>query len=234
MAGLGLASLRMRVLVVEDERAIADFVGRGLESEGFAVTCVHDGTDGEALALTGRFDLLILDLMLPGRTGMEILDAFRRTDSVTPVILLTAKADIPDRVAGLDGGASDYVTKPFAFEELAARVRAHLRQPGQETATILKVGGLELNLLRRTVSRDGNPITLSAREFELLSFLMRHPGQVLSREQLLNGVWGYDYDPGTNVVGVYIAYLRRKLAVEGADDLIETLRSVGYRLREEA
>ena len=222
----------MRILVVEDERAIADFVGRGLESEGYAVTCVHDGEEGEALALTGRFDLLVLDLMLPGRTGMEILAAFRASDPETPVILLTARAEVSDRVAGLDGGATDYVTKPFAFEELAARVRAHLRRPGQETATELKSGSLELNLLKRSVSREGREVHLSAREFDLLAFLMRHPGQVLSREQLLNGVWGYDYDPGTNVVGVYIAYLRRKLAVDGLEDPIETLRSVGYRLRE--
>jgi len=184
--------------------------------------------------MSGRFDLLILDLMLPGRTGMEILRTFRRNDSSTPVILLTAKREIPDRVAGLDGGATDYVTKPFAFEELAARVRTHLRQPGQQTATELKVGGIELNLLKRTASRDGEAVSLSAREFDLLSYLMRHPGQVLSKEQLLNGVWGYDYDPGTNVVGVYVAYLRRKLAVEGKPDPIETLRSVGYRLREDS
>ena len=224
----------MRILLVEDERAIADFVSKGLESEGFAVTCVHDGSEGEALALTGRFDLLILDLMLPGRTGMEILDAFRKTETVTPVILLTAKADVPDRVSGLDAGANDYVTKPFAFEELAARVRAHLRKPDQVIATNLTTGSLELDLLKRTVSRDGILINLSAREFDLLSFLMRHPGQVLSREQLLNGVWGYNYDPGTNVVGVYIAYLRKKLVIEGAPDPIETLRSAGYRLREES
>ena len=222
----------MRILVVEDERGIADFVSRGLESEGYAVTCVHDGTDGEALALTGRFDLIVLDRMLPGRTGMEILETFRGSDSGTPVIMLTAKAEISDRVEGLDGGATDYMTKPFAFEELVARVRAHLRQPGQETSTELNVNGIEMNLLKRTVSRDGNEINLSAREFDLLAFLMRHPGQVLSREQLLSGVWAYDYDPGTNVVGVYIAYLRRKLAIDGEPDPIETLRSVGYRLRE--
>jgi DNA-binding response OmpR family regulator len=223
----------MRILVVEDERAIADFVGRGLESEGYAVTCVHDGAEGEALALTGRFDLLVLDLMLPGRTGMEILQSFRVADRETPVILLTARAEVSDRVAGLDSGATDYVTKPFAFEELAARIRTHLRRPGQEKPTALKVGSLEINLLKRSVSRGGLDIRLSAREFDLLAFLMRHPGQVLSREQLLNGVWGYDYDPGTNVVGVYIAYLRRKLSVDGLEDPIETLRSVGYRLLEE-
>jgi DNA-binding response OmpR family regulator len=222
----------MRILVVEDERSIADFVGRGLEAEGYAVTCVHDGESGEALALSGRFDLLVLDLMLPGRTGMEILASFRGSDPATPVILLTARAEVSDRVAGLDGGATDYVTKPFAFEELAARVRAHLRNPGQEKPTELDAGDLKLNLLKRTVSRGGTEIRLSAREFDLLAFLMRHPGQVLSREQLLNGVWGYDYDPGTNVVGVYIAYLRRKLAIDGREDPIETMRSVGYRLRE--
>jgi DNA-binding response OmpR family regulator len=135
-------------------------------------------------------------------------------------------------VAGLDAGATDYVTKPFAFEELAARIRAHLRRPDQGDATELEVGDLRLNLLKRTVHRAGEEVHLSAREFDLLAYLMRHPGQVLSREQLLNGVWGYDYDPGTNVVGVYIAYLRRKLAVRGLPDPIETLRSVGYRLAE--
>ena len=222
----------MRILLVEDERAIADFVARGLEAEGYAVTCVHDGESGEALALTGRFDLLVLDVMLPGRSGTEILREVRKADGQVPVILLTARAEVEDRVSGLDAGATDYVTKPFAFEELAARIRAHLRRPDQESPTELEVGELRLDLLKRTVHRAGSEIHLSAREFDLLAYLMRHPGQVLSREQLLNGVWGYDYDPGTNVVGVYIAYLRRKLAVQGMSDPIETLRSVGYRLTE--
>ena len=177
----------MRILVVEDERAIADFISRGLEAEGYAVTCVEDGIDGETLARTGRFDLILLDIMLPGRDGLEVLSNLRREDGDTPVILLTAKGEVEDRVAGLDTGANDYIPKPFAFEELVARVRAHLRRPGQ----------------------------------------------VLSREQLLNGVWGYDHDPGTNIVGVYIAYLRRKLAIDGEIDPIETLRSVGYRLRDD-
>lgn len=224
----------MRVLVVEDERAIADFLSRGLESEGYAVTCVHDGDEGAALAMTGRFDLLILDLMLPGRSGMDLLRGFRAADTETPVILLTARSGVSDRVAGLDGGATDYVTKPFAFEELAARIRAHLRTPGQGETTELTVGSIELDLLKRIVKRDGEKVHLSAREFDLLAYMMRHPGQVLSREQLLSGVWGYDYDPGTNVVGVYIAYLRRKLTANGRSDPIETLRSVGYRLLETA
>ena len=218
--------------MVEDEHAIADFIGRGLESEGYSVTCVGDGIEGEALAMTGRFDLLVLDWMLPGRSGLEILGTFRKGDRSTPVILLTARSEVEDRVRGLDGGATDYVTKPFAFEELVARVRAHLRQPGQETSSGLTVGDIDLDLLKRRVTRSGKEVALSAREFELLAFLMRHPGQVLSREQLLNGVWGYDYDPGTNIVGVYVAYLRKKLTFDDLPDPIETIRSAGYRLRE--
>ena len=218
--------------MVEDEAAIADFLERGLESEGYSVTAVPEGRLGLAEARSGNFDLLILDLMLPGMTGMEILKEFRREDRTTPVILLTARAEVEDRVAGLDAGATDYVPKPFAFEELAARVRAHLRSPGQAEATVLSVGGIEMDLLKRTVVRDGQAVNLSAREFDLLAYMMRHPGQALSREQLLSGVWGYDYDPGTNVVGVYIQYLRKKLTAGGSPDPIETLRSVGYRLRE--
>ncbi|MFM8791089.1 MAG: response regulator transcription factor [Solirubrobacterales bacterium] len=222
----------MRILVVEDEAAIADFLERGLESEGYSVTVASEGPDGLIEARSGKFDLLILDLMLPGMSGIEILKAFREGDGTTPVILLTARTAVEDRVEGLDAGATDYIPKPFAFEELAARVRAHLRRPDQGEATTLTVGDIELDLLKRTVTRGGREVNLSAREFDLLAYMMRHPGQVLSREQLLSGVWGYDYDPGTNVVGVYIQYLRRKLNVDDLPDPIETLRSVGYRLRE--
>jgi len=223
----------VRILVVEDEAAISDFLERGLESEGYAVSVVADGNSGLAEARSGDFDLLILDLMLPGIDGLEVLRRFREADGATPVILLTARDGVEDRVAGLDAGATDYVPKPFAFEELAARVRAHLRQPGQAEATVLGVGGIEMDLLKRSVKRAGREVNLSAREFDLLAYLMRHPGQVMSREQILSGVWGYDYDPGTNVVGVYIQYLRKKLAQDDLPDPIETLRSVGYRLREE-
>lgn len=223
----------MRILVVEDEAAIADFLERGLEAEGYSVTVASEGPDGLVEARSGSFDLLILDLMLPGMSGIEILKSFRKVDGTTPVILLTARTAVEDRVEGLDAGATDYIPKPFAFEELAARVRAHLRRPDQGEATTLTVGDIELNLLKRTVTRGGQEVNLSAREFDLLAYMMRHPGQVLSREQLLSGVWGYDYDPGTNVVGVYIQYLRRKLNVDDLPDPIETLRSVGYRLREE-
>lgn len=222
----------MRILVVEDEAAIADFLERGLEAEGYSVTVAPEGIQGLAEARSGNFDLLILDLMLPGLPGIDILREFRRNDGTTPVILLTARTAVEDRVEGLDSGATDYVPKPFSFEELAARVRAHLRRPDQKEATNLSVGDIELDLLKRTVTRDGHEVNLSAREFDLLAYMMRHPGQALSREQLLSGVWGYDYDPGTNVVGVYIQYLRKKLTLEGMTDPIETLRSVGYRLRE--
>lgn len=223
----------MRILVVEDEAAIADFLERGLEAEGYSVTVASEGPDGLVEARSGNFDLLILDLMLPGMSGIEILKSFRKVDGTTPVILLTARTAVEDRVEGLDAGATDYIPKPFAFEELAARVRAHLRRPDQGEATTLTVGDIELNLLKRTVTRGEQEVNLSAREFDLLAYMMRHPGQVLSREQLLSGVWGYDYDPGTNVVGVYIQYLRRKLNIDDLPDPIETLRSVGYRLREE-
>ena len=219
--------------MVEDEAAIADFLERGLEAEGYSVTVAPEGNQGLAEARSGNFDLLILDLMLPGMSGIEILRSFRKDDGTTPVILLTARTAVEDRVEGLDAGATDYVPKPFSFEELSARVRAHLRRPDQKETTNLSVGSIELDLLKRTVTRDGREVNLSAREFDLLAYMMRHPGQALSREQLLSGVWGYDYDPGTNVVGVYIQYLRKKLAQDGLPDPIETLRSVGYRLREE-
>ena len=219
--------------MVEDEAAIADFLERGLEAEGYSVTVAPEGNQGLAEARSGNFDLLILDLMLPGMSGIEILRSFRQDNGTTPVILLTARTAVEDRVEGLDAGATDYVPKPFSFEELSARVRAHLRRPEQKETTNLSVGSIELDLLKRTVTRDGREVNLSAREFDLLAYMMRHPGQALSREQLLSGVWGYDYDPGTNVVGVYIQYLRKKLAQDGLPDPIETLRSVGYRLREE-
>ncbi|MFM8890000.1 MAG: response regulator transcription factor, partial [Solirubrobacterales bacterium] len=173
----------MRILVVEDEAAIADFLERGLESEGYSVTVASEGPDGLIEARSGKFELLILDLMLPGMSGIEILKAFREGDGTTPVILLTARTAVEDRVEGLDAGATDYIPKPFAFEELAARVRAHLRRPDQGEATTLTVGDIELDLLKRTVTRGGREVNLSAREFDLLAYMMRHPGQVLSREQ---------------------------------------------------
>jgi DNA-binding response OmpR family regulator len=222
----------VRILVVEDEPAIADFVQRGLRAEGHQVEVVHDGISGQERALAPGIDLLVLDRMLPGRDGLEVLRAVRAQKPALPVILLTARAEVADRVEGLDAGATDYVSKPFAFEELAARVRAHLRAPVQAKATELTAGGIHVDLLSREVTRDGQQIHLSAKEFELLAHFLRHPNQVLSREQLLSAVWGYDFDPQTNIVEVYVGYLRRKLALPSSPAPIQTLRSVGYRLRD--
>jgi two-component system OmpR family response regulator len=221
----------MRILIVEDETGIADFLRRGLESEGYAVTWVADGEEGEAEALSGAFDLVLLDLMLPGRDGLEVLATVRRSLPALPVILLTARGQVEDRVRGLDRGATDYVTKPFSFDELAARVRAHLRHSEQDPDTRLEVGDISIDLLRRRVIREGVEIRLSATEFDLLAYFARNHDSVLDRRRILKAVWGYDFDPQTNVLGVYVGYLRRKLALSGRPAPIETIRSVGYRLR---
>jgi len=220
----------MQILVVEDETAIADFVQRGLESEGYGVTCAYDGDEGERRALAKGVDLVVLDLMLPGKDGLSVLRSIRREKPALPVIVLTARDAVDDKVAGLDSGATDYMTKPFAFDELTARIRAHLRRPTNGEPTELGAAGIHVDLLSRAVTLHGEAIHLSAREFELLAYFLRHPNQVLSREQILSAVWGYDFDPGTNVVEVYVGYLRRKLATDRMPAPIETLRSVGYRL----
>lgn len=220
----------MVVLLIEDEPAIADFLRRGLEDEGYTVISEADGIAGERRALREDIDLVILDRMLPGLEGLEVLESIRRAKPGLPVIVLTARGEVSERVEGLDRGATDYVPKPFSFEELAARVRTHLRQPDEAGATQLRASGIRLNLVTRAAERDGVPVRLSTREFELLAYLMRHPGQVLSREQILRAVWDYDHDPGTNVVQVYVGYLRRRLALPGRPAPIETVRSAGYRL----
>jgi DNA-binding response OmpR family regulator len=221
----------MRILVVEDETAIADFVQRGLEAEGYSVTCAYDGLDAERQALGSDVDLVVLDLMLPGRDGLSVLARIRDRKPSLPVVVLTARDAVEDKVAGLDGGATDYVTKPFSFDELTARIRAHLRRPtGQAESTVLEAAGIHMDLLSRDVIVGSRTVHLSAREFDLLAYFMRHPNQVLSREQILSAVWGYDFDPGTNVVEVYVGYLRRKLGTRGRSAPIETMRSVGYRL----
>lgn len=221
----------MRILVIEDERTLAGFVEQSLRAEGHAVTVVHDGESGEAAALTGDYALVLLDLALPRKDGLEVLSAIRARLPDLPVIVLTALGAVEQKVAGLDRGANDYVTKPFSFEELLARVRAQLRSPGQREASALEAAGLRMDLRTRRVERDGHEVELTAREFELLAYLMRHPDQVLSREQILNAVWGFDFDPGTKVLEVYVGYLRRKLAGVDGSDPIETVRNVGYRLR---
>jgi DNA-binding response OmpR family regulator len=223
----------MRILIVEDERTLAGFMAKALEAEGYAVTVVHDGITGEAEARSGDYALVLLDVLLPGQSGLDVLEAVRSDKPQLPVILLTARGAIEQRVEGLDRGANDYVTKPFSFEELLARVRAHLRTTTQREAAVLEAGDVRLDLRTRRVDRAGREVHLTAREFELLAYLARHPDQVLSREQILNGVWGFDFDPGTKVLEVYIGYLRRKLG-DGEDEgngPIETVRNVGYRLR---
>ena len=224
----------MRILVVEDEQRIAEFIQQGLEAEGYFVAVAYDGEAGLARALAGDFNLVLLDVLLPRLGGLEVLTRIRAERPELPVILLTALGETEDKVAGLDLGASDYIAKPFAFEELLARIRTQFRQPGQRAGTELHVGDIKLDFRRRSVERAGREIRLTAREFDLLAYFMRHPDQVLSREQLLNGVWGYDFDPGTNVREVYVGYLRRKLSEADGGDPIKTVRSVGYRLASDA
>lgn len=218
-----------RVLLIEDEPGIVDFVRRGLEAEGFAVEAALDGIEGERLALQGSFDAVVLDLMLPRRGGLEVLAAMRRAMPSLPVIVLTARDGIEDRVEGLEAGAADYLVKPFSMAELVARVRAQLRVIAQASGRLLW-GDIEIDLLTRRVRRGGRQVALSTTEFELLVYLMRHHDRVVSREQILSSVWGYEHDPTTNVVDVYIGYLRRKLAGPGDPAPISTVRAVGYRL----
>jgi DNA-binding response OmpR family regulator len=228
------------ILVIEDEPGIVDFLERGLRAHGFDVVAALDGETGSERAASDDVDLVVLDLMLPGRSGLQVLESLRTSRPGLPVIVLTALDEVEHRVTGLDAGATDYLTKPFSLNELAARIRAQLRMAAQSAQTNLTAGGIEVDLLSREVRSDGQLIRLSTTEFELLAYLMRNRGQVLSREQILRAVWGYDYDPGTNVVDVYVGYLRRKLrpSAWGNGDPggpvapstpITTIRSVGYR-----
>ncbi len=218
------------ILVIEDEAGILDFLERGLEAHGYRVRSAPDGTTGAERAISEDVDLVVLDMMLPGRDGFEILAQMREAKPALPVIVLTALSEVEDRVAGLDSGAVDYLTKPFSLKELAARIRAALRVASQTSPTTLRAADIEVDLLGRAVVRAGRSIRLSTTEFELLVYLMRNRGRVLSREQILRAVWGYEHDPGTNVVDVYVGYLRRKLGERGSRAPIVTVRSVGYRL----
>jgi DNA-binding response OmpR family regulator len=217
-----------RILIVEDENRIASFVEKGLKANGFVTAVAERGREGLSMARTGGFDLVILDLGLPDTDGMEVLSELREHDSRLPVVILTARDGVSDTVRGLDSGADDYVTKPFRFDELLARVRVRLREERASETTILQVGDVSLDLRTRRVTVTDRSLELTAREFALAETFFRHPGQVLSREQLLSQVWGYDYDPGSNVVDVYVGYLRKKLG-EGR---ISTVRGMGYRLEE--
>jgi two-component system, OmpR family, copper resistance phosphate regulon response regulator CusR len=218
-----------RILIAEDEERLAAFLDKGLRANGFATTVAGDGAAAALMARDADFDLLILDVGLPGKDGFEALQDVRRAGQRLPVIMLTVRRNPADKVAGLQNGADDYMTKPFAFEELLARVHARLRFRREADSATLRVGDLVLDLRGRRAARGGTTCDLTAKEFVLLQTLMEHAGQILSREQLLSHVWGYDYDPGvgSNVVEVYVRYLRRKLGV----DVIETVRGVGYCLR---
>jgi two-component system, OmpR family, copper resistance phosphate regulon response regulator CusR len=215
-----------RILIAEDEYRIASFLEKGLRANGFATAVVADGPSAAAAARDKDFELVILDLGLPGRDGTEVLTEIRRRGERLPVIVLTARDAVPDRVAGLEGGADDYVVKPFSFEELLARIRARLREDRSQETTLLRHGDVVLDLRTRRVVVAGRTVELTAREFALAETFLRHPGQVLSREQLLSHVWGYDFDPCSNVVEVYVRYLRRKMG----PGRIETVRGMGYRL----
>jgi DNA-binding response OmpR family regulator len=216
-----------RILIAEDEARIASFVEKGLRAAGFAVTVSGDGRNALAQAQSGQFDLMILDVGLPGRDGFDILQTLRGETNPIAVIMLTARDSAADTLHGLEGGADDYMSKPFRFDELLARVRLRLKDAQPGPAAVLQVRGLDLDLKTRRISVDGTWHDLSGREFALAEEFLRHPDQVLSREQLLSRVWGLDFDPGSNVVEVYVRYLRAKIGA----DRIETIRGMGYRLK---
>jgi DNA-binding response OmpR family regulator len=221
------------ILVVEDEPGIVDFVERGLRRQGFEVLATGDGETGLERALEPEVELVVLDLMLPKLSGMEVLRRLHAQRPDLPVIVLTARGEVEDRIAGLDSGAVDYLIKPFVVAELAARIRAQLRTASRDTTTI-RTATLRIDLVSRQVSVEGDPVRLSTTEFELLVYLAQNRPHVLSREEILRAVWGYTHDPGTNVLEVYIGYLRRKLRTPGHPAPIVTVRSVGYRFDEDA
>lgn len=215
-----------RILIAEDEPRIVRFLVKGLQAQGYATTCAADGNEALDLALSSEFDLMLLDLGLPGLDGLDVLARLRRRQVRLPVIVLTARSSTEDVVTGLDSGADDYVRKPFRLAELLARIRLQLRPEHRAEEFVLRSGGLSLDLRTRQAHVAGRAIDLSSREFALAEMFLRHPGQVLSREQLLSHVWGYDYDPMSNIVEVYVRYLRNKIGA----DRIATVRGAGYRL----
>lgn len=224
----------MRVLVVEDEKKVASFIKQGLEEEGYAVDVAPDGEEGLGMALDRVHDLVILDIHLPRMDGLRVLQKLRKDKVRAPVLLLTVRANIEDKVLGLDAGADDYLTKPFAFEELLARVRALLRRRAEAEPPVLQIADLTLDPARHVVTRGGEKIDLSPKEFALLAYFMRNPGRVLTRTMISEHVWDYDFDTMTNVIDVYVTYLRKKIDAGHAPRLIHTVRGVGYVLKAEA
>jgi DNA-binding response OmpR family regulator len=218
----------VRILIVEDEARLREMLERSLKREGYDVDSAADGFDGFERARTGSYDLIVLDVMLPTMSGLEISMRLRRQKNATPLLMLTARDSVDDRVAGLDAGADDYLVKPFAFAELSARVRALLRRKGEDVAGTLRIGDLVLDRGKREATRGSRRIELTAREFALLELLMKNSGRVLARDQILAAVWPQDYDGASNVVDTYVHYLREKIDKKGAPPLIRTMRGVGY------
>ncbi|MFO1476417.1 MAG: response regulator transcription factor [Verrucomicrobiota bacterium] len=223
----------MKVLVVEDDKKLGGLVRKGLEAQGFVVDYTDNGDEGFALATTRSYDALVLDIMLPGRDGLSILRNLRERRSAVPVILVTARSALNERLDGLNTGADDYLTKPFYVEELVARLHALLRRVSGQQASVLQHGAITINLLTREVKCGAEPVELTAREFALLTYLMRSPGRTFTRAQICEHVWNYHFDPGTNLVDVYVQHLRKKLGSPEGRPVIETVRSVGYRIPEE-
>lgn len=223
----------MRLLVVEDEEKVARFIKKGLEEEGYAVDTARDGKTGLEMGLDCVHDLIILDIHLPGMNGINVLEELRKAKVSTPVLLLTVRATIEDKVLGLDRGADDYLTKPFAFEELVARVRALLRRRAEAKQQFLQISDLRLDPAERTVFRGEKRIELTTKEYALLHYFMQNPGRVLTRTMIAEHVWDYDFDSETNVIDVYVNYLRRKIDTDPEARLIHTVRGVGYLLKVE-
>ena len=224
----------MRVLVIEDEAKVASFIKKGLEENAFSVDVASTGEDGLELALGAEYHAIVLDIMLPGMDGLEVVRQLRAGRSSVPVLALTARHTLEDRIVGLDSGCDDYLPKPFAFDELLARLRALLRRATSRQVPRMDYSGLVVDPVSRSVTRDGKPILLTNKEYALLEMLLRHPGQVFTRTSLLEAVWGYDYDPGSNVLEVYMNFLRKKLDQGYTKKLLHTVRGVGYVLREES
>lgn len=220
----------MRILLVEDDKRVASFIRRGLREEGYTVNVSFDGEEGLYLAQTETYDLIILDLLLPKRSGLEVLRALRSERVTIPILILTAKDQLEDKVAGLDSGADDYLTKPFGFEELLARIRALLRRQPEMTPSVVRIADLEMDARQRRVKRGDREIDLTNREFAVLEYLLRHPKQVITRTALAQHVWEHDFDTSSNVIDVHIARLRRKIDDGFSPKLLQTLRGVGYRL----
>lgn len=220
----------MRVLIVEDERRLSNILKKGLIEDGFAVDQAFDGEDGQYLAESEQYDLIILDIMLPKRDGLEACRGLRKKNIKVPILMLTAKSATEDKVAGLDSGADDYITKPFSFIEFRSRVHALIRRSHQEASPVLSIEGLELDPLKHTAIRDAKPLTLTPKEFAVLELLMRHKGEVVSRTMIIEHVWDYNFDGMSNVVDVFVGTLRKKVDATARKKLIQTVHGVGYKI----